>query len=197
MNHTVPNREGCPATPVRDVLQEHSANCRRESCPAPEGGREVRPTGSQKPTDDEVAQAGSAATGRSGSSGAISCSPLLRTLLTSVETLCMVSNVSDAGTSMASKASVSVSVGLSHFCQRLCGRITGMRSCTGSIVLFADVVMTVHVCNHGVPSGESFGRQALHMPATASGSPSARWMNIGCLIGLPFGPTGPCGWAAC
>ena len=55
-----------------------------------------------------------------------------------------------------------------------------MRSCTGAIVRLAAVVMMVAECNSGASGGPSGSRQVSHRPAKASGSPSSRWMYIGC-----------------
>ena len=71
--------------------------------------------------------------------------------------------------------------------------MTGIRSWIGSIVPLAAVVTTVALWSHGA-SGASVGsRHADHSPATANGSPSRRWMNIGCLAGLPCLVSGPSG----
>ena len=89
--------------------------------------------------------------------GSMRSSPLLRTLLTSVDTVCMVSRVSGAGTSSCCSASRSLFDGSSHSCHAVGGSITGIRSCTGSIVALADVVMIVQLCSHGA-SGPAVGR---------------------------------------
>ena len=68
-----------------------------------------------------------------------------------------------------------------------------MRSWTGRIVAFAEVVITVVECSHSPSSPAAGSRQAVHRPATASGSPSALSKYIGCLAGLPFAVSGPSG----
>src|SRR5262245_13952295 len=82
--------------------------------------------------------------------------------------------------------------GFSHSSHSDLGRSTGMRSWTGLIVPFADVVTTVAECNQrSSPSPASGSFHTDQSPATASGSPFWDWMNIGCFAGLPFAVTGP------
>src|SRR3954451_13310184 len=86
--------------------------------------------------------------------------------------------------------------GSSHSFHFAAGSITGMRSCTGVMVPLAAVVMMVQLCSHGASGPAVLSRHVVHRPATASGSPSSRWMNIGCLLGLPdlvsAAPSLPC-----
>ena len=66
-----------------------------------------------------------------------------------------------------------------------------MRSWIADIVPLALVVTIVALCNHGAsgPSERSF--HCDQSPATASGSPSTRWMKCGRLAGLPAFVIGP------
>ncbi len=68
-----------------------------------------------------------------------------------------------------------------------------MRSWIGDIVPLADVVMTVALCSQSASGPSALSRHADHSPATASGSPSRREMNIGCFAGLPALVSGPPG----
>ena len=68
-----------------------------------------------------------------------------------------------------------------------------MRSWIGDIVPLADVVITVALCSQSAPGPSARSRHADHSPATASGSPSSREMNIGCFAGLPALVNGPPG----
>ena len=101
--------------------------------------------------------------------------------------------MSGAGTSRPDSDSRSSLAGSSHVAHADCGRITGIRSWIGAIVPFADVVTTVALCSQSASGPAVLSRHADHSPATASGSPSRRWMNIGCLAGLPAFVTGPPG----
>src|SRR4051812_4127463 len=128
--------------------------------------------------------------------GSTNEAPLLRTLLTSDDTGWTVSNVSGAGSSSPDSDSRSSLVGSSHAAHADCGRITGIRSWIGAIVPLAVVVITVALCNQSVSGPAALSRHADHSPATASGSPSRRWMNCGCFAGLPALVSGPPGWPA-
>ena len=101
--------------------------------------------------------------------------------------------MSGAGTSSPDSVSMSSFAGSSHVAQADCGRITGMRSWIGDIVPLADVVTTVALCSQSASGPADLSRHADHSPATASGSPSRRLMNIGCLAGFPARVTGPPG----
>ena len=63
-----------------------------------------------------------------------------------------------------------------------------MRSCTGAIVSLADGGDDGAAVQPRRVGPGSRSRHVAHSPATASGSPSARWMNIGVFIGLPALP---------
>ncbi len=55
----------------------------------------------------------------------------------------------------------------------------------------ATVITTDALCSHGPSGSSSLSRHADQMPATANGSPSARWMKCGRLASLPAFVTGP------
>src|SRR3954454_8626651 len=86
--------------------------------------------------------------------------------------------------------------GSNHSFHFAAGSITGMRSWTGVMVPFAAVVMIVQLCSQGASGPAVLSRHVVQRPATAGGSPSRRWMNIGCLLGLPAfvsaAPSLPC-----
>ena len=114
---------------------------------------------------------------------AASSAPLLRTLLTSVDT--GRSSVIDAGAGTSSFPSVSMSSlsGSSHSSHAEGGRITGIRSWICAIVSLGVVVMIVHD-RSGSPCGcprRPWAPPPSHRPAKANGSPSGRWMKYGCL----------------
>ena len=80
--------------------------------------------------------------------------------------------------------------GSSQVSQASRGSITGMRSWTGRTLSLGSPVMIVQEWSVPPPASRSAlgalgSRQTDHSPAKANGSPSSRWMNIGCFFFWP------------
>ena len=112
------------------------------------------------------------------------CAPLLRALLTSVDTGCIVNTPVSAGTMSGATAAASVIAGSSQVAKSVGSRMTGMRSCTGAMVSFAEVVRIVQL-RTTTSSPASCPFHWAHSPAKASGAPSARRMKYGCFALRP------------
>jgi hypothetical protein len=134
--------------------------------------RYERPTGDQKSSPVD------------GSMRRISSGPRFFTEFTSLLTGCTTSRSLDAGTSSRCNTSGSWTSGSSQVSHASGGRITGIRSWIGAMVSLAVVVMMVQ---ERMGSTSPAPCQISHMPAKASGDPSAEWMNIGCLSGFAPG----------
>ena len=70
-----------------------------------------------------------------------------------------------------------------------------MRSWSGASRSLARVVTITHDRSHPSAPTPSISRPSgtfhtSQSPANAIGSPSRRWMNVGCFFGLPFGVDG-------